>query len=68
MSKSLDSDRTRHFVWPDQGPNCLKRLSADDTSNGLLLCYSSKCLLLVIMLVIQPHMPGFFSFSPLRPN
>ena len=31
MSKSLDTDQARHFVWPDQYPNCLQRLSADDT-------------------------------------
>ena len=29
--KSLDSDRARHFVRPDLGPNCLQKLSADDT-------------------------------------
>ena len=29
--KQLDSSQTRHFVGPDRGPNCLKRLSADDT-------------------------------------
>ena len=26
MSKSLDPDQDRHFVGPDLGPNCLKRL------------------------------------------
>ena len=31
MSNSLDPDQTRQFVWPDPGPNCLSRLSADDT-------------------------------------
>ena len=30
MSSSLDPDQARHFVWPDLGPNCLQRLSADD--------------------------------------
>ena len=29
MSKSLDTDRARHFVGPDLSPNCLQRLSAD---------------------------------------
>ena len=29
---SLDSDQARHFVGPDLGPNCLKKLSADGTS------------------------------------
>ena len=32
MSKSLDPDQDRHFVGPDLGPNCLQRLSADDTN------------------------------------
>ena len=32
MSNSLDPDQSRHFVGPDLGPNCLQRLSADDTS------------------------------------
>ena len=32
MSNSLDPDQDRHFVGPDLGPNCLHRLSADDTS------------------------------------
>ena len=31
MSNSLDADQARHSVGPDLGPNCLQRLSADDT-------------------------------------
>ena len=31
MSKSLDPDQARRFVGPDLSPNCLPRLSADDT-------------------------------------
>ena len=31
MSNSLDHDQARRIVGPDQGPNCLPRLSADDT-------------------------------------
>ena len=27
----LDPDQAQHFVVPDLGPNCLQRLSADDT-------------------------------------
>ena len=30
-SNSLDPDQARHFVGLDLGPNCLQRLSADDT-------------------------------------
>ena len=32
MSNNLDPDQARHFVGPDLGPDCLQRLSADDTS------------------------------------
>ena len=32
VSNSLDPDQAQHFVGPDLGPNCLPRLSADDTS------------------------------------
>ena len=31
VSKSLDPDQAWHFVGPDLGPNCLQKLSADDT-------------------------------------
>ena len=32
VSNSLDPDQDRHFVYPDLGPNCLQRISADDKS------------------------------------
>ena len=32
VSNSLDPDQAQHFVGPDLGPNCLQRISADDTS------------------------------------
>ena len=31
MSNSLDPDQARRIVGPDLGPNCLPKLSADDT-------------------------------------
>ena len=31
VSNSLDPDQARQNVGPDMGPNCLQRLSADDT-------------------------------------
>ena len=31
MSNHLDPDQARHFVGPDLGPNCLQKLSADDS-------------------------------------
>ena len=41
MSNSLDPDQARRFVGPDLGPNCLPRLSADDT--GRLVDKELKC-------------------------
>ena len=32
VSNSLDPDQARHFIWPDQGPNCLQRLSAGNNN------------------------------------
>ena len=32
MSHILDPDQTRRFVGSDMGPNCLQKLSVDDTS------------------------------------
>ena len=32
VSNSLDPGQARRFVGPDLGPNCLQRLSADDSS------------------------------------
>ena len=32
VSNSLNPDQARQNVGPDLGPNCLQRLSADDTS------------------------------------
>ena len=32
VSSSFDPDQARRFVGPDLGPNCLQRISADDTS------------------------------------
>ena len=31
MLNSLDPDQARHFVGPDLGPNCLQRITADNT-------------------------------------
>ena len=32
MSISLDPEQARYFVGPDLDPNCLERLSAEDTN------------------------------------
>ena len=36
VSNSLDPDQAPSFVWPDLGPNCLQRLSADDISRQIV--------------------------------
>ena len=41
VPNSLDSDQDRHYVGPDLGPNCLQRLSTDDTENELICMMSS---------------------------
>ena len=38
MSYNLDPEQAKCFVGHDLGPNCLKRLSVDDTANK----YSNK--------------------------
>ena len=37
VSNSLDPDQARHVVRPDPGPDCLQRLSADDTNTRLII-------------------------------
>ena len=48
MSNSLNPDQARHFVGPDLDPNCLQRLSGDDTG--------SKNVIFVIV-GMQPGVP-----------
>ena len=37
VTNSLDSDLARHCFGPDLSPNCLQRLSADDTSRSFTI-------------------------------
>ena len=39
MSNKLDPDQARHFVGSDLDPNCLQRLSADNTSRQRVNSY-----------------------------
>ena len=32
VSKSLNPNQVKHFISPDLGPNCLQRLSADESN------------------------------------
>ena len=52
MSNSLDPDQARPFVGPDLGPNCLPKLSADDTGRQRL--NGKFCLSLPIKLWCGP--------------
>ena len=36
MSNSLDPDQAQRIVGPDPGPNCLQKLSADDSRRKLI--------------------------------
>ena len=40
VSNSLDSDQARQFVGPDLDPNCLQKLSAEDTSRQRVNIFS----------------------------
>ena len=42
MSNSLDPDQARRFVGPDHGPNCLPKLSADDTGRQRVNRYQTS--------------------------
>ena len=50
VSNSLDPDQARHFVWPDQDPNYLQRLFANECSlvdkdksvSDLFVCLNRK--------------------------
>ena len=48
VSNGLDPDQHRHSVGPDLDPNCLQRLSADDTSR-------QRVKALVSLLIIMSH-------------
>ena len=48
VSKGLAPDQHQHSVRPDLGPNCLQRLSADDTSK-------QRVKALVSLLIIMSH-------------
>ena len=56
VSNSLDSDQARQNVGPDLCPNCLKKLSADDTSRqSVNLCMGKT----KIVLEIQSSLESF---------
>ena len=54
MSNSLDLDQAQHFVRPDLGPNCLQRLSADDTHRRSVL-HSHSCMQHMYLVGLQVY-------------
>ena len=54
MSNSLDLDQARHLVGPDLGPNCLQRLSADDTCRQSVL-HSHSCMQHMYLVGLQVY-------------
>ena len=54
MSNSLDLDQARHFVGPDLGPNCLQRLTADDTRRQSVL-HSQSCMQHMYLVGLQVY-------------
>ena len=56
VSISLDPDQDRHTVCPDLGPNCLQRLSVEDTSKkrvnliSVPISFKSRFVMNVILL------------------
>ena len=58
----MDLDQGRHFVGPDLGPNCLQRISADD-SNLTFIWMRNKLILEAIgeILLTGPFIVNFLS-------
>ena len=54
MSNSLGPDQARRFVGPDLDPNCLPRLSADDTGGQTV----NDIEILFLQFSIQPYSVG----------
>ena len=54
MSNSLDQDQARHFVGPDLSPNCLQRLSAEDTCRQSVL-HSHSCMQHMYLVGLQVY-------------
>ena len=60
MSNSLDPDQDGHFVGPDLSPNCLQRLSADDTGGVRV---KESCVLSGALTILFPRNASFTSDS-----
>ena len=63
MLNSSEPDPARHFVGPNLGPNCLKRLSADDTCRQRVKSGTNREALLVkksfwYFIQVPRHLPA----------
>ena len=43
IKNSMDPDQVRRFDGPDLGPNCLQKLSENDTSRQIVNYYGTGC-------------------------
>ena len=49
VSNSFDPDQAQHFVGPNLGPNCLRRLSADNTGRpSFNVAIKSNVLIIIV--------------------
>ena len=62
MSNSLDPDQARHFLGPDLGTNCLKKLSADGTPDHVTIMII--CLLYAFFLTFSLILKPVLVFNP----
>ena len=63
VSNGLDPDQGRRFVGPCLGPNCLQRLSADDTSGQRVNAMAHFIDTKSILVIVRPAFP----LRPLAP-
>ena len=71
MSNSLDPDQGRHFVGLDLGPNCLQRLSADNTGRqrvkvGVVFGMVNYNLIILHLVIYGNIRASKFSFQILK--
>ena len=66
MSNSLGPDQAGQFVGPDLGPNCLPRLSADDTGKQRVnsVCSMSLCFCFEVLIKLNPIQVNIIGRGP----
>ena len=67
MSNSLDPDQAQRFVGSDLGPNCLQKLSADDTrGNFCPYAISTKILSAVSNIYFTEHLNEYSTIKMMK--